>query len=404
MRRVAAITGIGSLGSYGRGLPALAEALKTGVPRLTEVDRSAGYHRTGGARLAALMGPQDLSPWVSVAAARRMSPTSRWVVAAAQMALEEAGGAPVREPTAVVMGTAFGQTVFTERLFRSITDEGPESASPFLFTECVANVPAGQVAIHCGATGPNLTVVEREASALIALGRGAREVEEGRAARVLVGAVDEMTPLAHAVLDRFGALARASPERPEQARPLDRHRNGFLASEGATVLVLEEEGEALARGAHIFARVAACGGAFDPSASRVGWGQGVPGLAQGLLRMLARGHRSPGDIDRIVSGASGSVAGDRLEGRVLRQAFGKAPLPPVLIPKAITGEYAGGFLAATVLATQALALGPCPTFDTADPEVPVVPYPGGSLSAPRRVLATSLAAGGAAAWVLLETA
>jgi 3-oxoacyl-[acyl-carrier-protein] synthase II len=398
------ITGVGTLGSYGYGLSRLAEALAAGTPRVAEVDRSAHYHRKGQARSAALVDGQDLAPWLAPALARRMSPPSKFAVAAARMAREDAGLAEgaTSGPVAVVLATSFGPTSFTEKLLRAILAEGPESASPFLFMECVSNAPAAQVAIDCGATGPNVTIVQREAGALIALGRGATAVAQGRVERALVGAVDEMTPLAHAVLDRYGALARPCGTAPEGARPFDRCRNGFLASEGATVLVLEAEGAAVARGARILSRVLASGGAFDASASRVGWGRGDAVLSRELRRLLARAGCGPEDVDRIVSGASGSVAGDRLEGCVLRGAWDGAALPPVLAPKGVTGEYGGGFLAAAVLGTQAVGFGPTPGWGGPDPAIGVIPHGGGPLPAPHRVLASSLASGGAAAWVLLE--
>ena len=88
---------------------------------------------------------------------------------------------------------------------------------------------------------------------------------------------------------------------------------------------------------------------------------------------------------------------------MLHTVWDGAGLPPVLAPKGVTGEYGGGFLAATVLATQDLEFGPTAGFAEPDPAIGVIPHRGGTLPAPRRVLATSLAAGGAAAWLLLET-
>jgi 3-oxoacyl-[acyl-carrier-protein] synthase II len=331
-----------------------------------------------------------------------MSPPSRFAVAAARMALHSAGleGA-LHGVTAVYLATAFGPCSFSEKLYRAIVDEGPEAASPFLFTECVANAPAAQVAIACGATGPNVTVVEREAGALIALGRGALELAEGRATRALVGGVDELPPLAHALLDHYGALARATPEACEAARPFDRRRNGFVAAEGATVLVLEEEGAARARGARLLARFRAFGGAFDASASRVGWGRGVGTLERGLRRTLEHAAILPREVTRVVSGASGSVAGDRLEAQVLKAAFAEAAAPSVLAPKGVTGEYGGGFLASAVLACQDRPFGPTAGYAEPDPEVGLVPHAGGELPPPGAVLVSSLAAGGGAAWVVL---
>ena len=173
-----AITGVGTIGSYGCGLPRLAEALLAGTPKMSEVERSAGYHLTEGARLAARITMEDLARWVTPSAARRMSPPSRLAVAAARMALEDAGLAEedARVSTAIILATSFGASSFTEKLFRLILAEGPESASPFLFMESVANAPAGQAAIHCAATGLNATIVQGETDVCYRMAADARQV------------------------------------------------------------------------------------------------------------------------------------------------------------------------------------------------------------------------------------
>jgi 3-oxoacyl-(acyl-carrier-protein) synthase len=398
----AVVTGVGVVGSFGCGLNALAEALRASRPVLSEVDRSAGYHLPESARTAALIGAADLTTWVPPASARRMSPPSKVAVAAARMATTEAGGDGEAGLTEVVLATAFGPASFTERMLRGLLAEGPETASPFLFTECVANAPAAQVAIAGQARGPNITVTQREAGPLLALGRAAADVAAGSVERALTGAVDESPPLVHALLDRYRALSRPGADGGEAARPFDRRRSGFCLGEGATVLVVEDEAAARARGARILARVRAWGSAFDPSASRVSWGRGHESLARAARRMLERASLAPSDIDLIVSGASGAVAGDRLEADTLHALWGEAPLPPVLAPKSVTGEYGGAQLAAAILATAGAEFGPTAGFETFDPELRVIPHAGGPLPLPRRVLLTSLAGGGAAAWVVLE--
>ncbi|MFY9824773.1 MAG: beta-ketoacyl synthase N-terminal-like domain-containing protein, partial [Thermoanaerobaculia bacterium] len=329
-------------------------------------------------------------------------------VAASRMALRCAGLTAAGEAgddnearTAVVLATAFGPSTNTEVLLRQILLEGPESASPSLFMESVANAPAAQVAIALKARGSSLTVCQREAGPLLALGMGAAEIASGRAGRVLAGSVEEMIPLLHALLDRFGALARE-----EIARPFDRRRSGFLAGEGATVLVLESAETAAGRGGKALARVLAWGNAFDPTAPPSGWGQGHLALAKGLRRTLERAGLRPSDVDLVVSGASGARDGDRLEAEVLHAAWEGKPLPPIVAPKAVTGEYGGGLLASAVLAATGSRLGPAPGFE-ADPELgigligPIGPIDGSPPAPPSVVLATSLAAGGAGAWVVL---
>lgn len=406
LREPVLVTGLGTLGAWGGGSDRLAEALAAGIPLTSEVDRSAGYHLPDSARRACLVPAGELAGWLSPAESRRMSPPSKLAVAASRMALRCAGLADVEEEagTAVVIATAFGPSTNTEALLKQILFEGPEAASPSLFMESVANAPAAQIAIALRARGSSLTICQREAGPLLALGTGAAEIASGRTGRVLAGAVDEMTPLLHALLDRFGALARGGPASDELARPFDRRRNGFLAGEGATVVVLESASSLAARGGCALARLLAWGSAFDPTAPPSGWGHGHRSLARSLRRTLDRAGLAPSDVDLVVSGASGARDGDRLEAEVLRAAREGSPLPPIAAPKAVTGEYGGGLLGAAVLAAAGSPLGATPGFGEPDPELGIVPLDGSPLPSPDVVLVTSLAAGGAAGWVVLGKA
>ncbi len=409
MSREVVVTDLGTAGPHGCGAAGLAAALAAGVPPpATEIDRAAGFHLPGSSRRALLTPTAQLAAWVPPAEARRMGPPSRLAVAAARMAIAGSALDPALlagTGTAVFLSTAFGPTSFSEALLRQILLDTPEAASPYLFTESVANAPAAQIAIACGARGANVTLCQREAGALLAVGRGAAEVAAGRVERALVGAVDELSPLLHAMLDRFGALARPLPqaEHGEIARPFDRRRTGMMAADGATVLLLETATAAAAGGRRPLARILDWGRAFDPSAPPTGWGCGAAALGGALGRLLAR-RGGVQAIDRIASGASGSRAGDRLEAGVLRAAWGAADLPPVLAPKGVTGEYGGGFLAAVVLAAADVAgaaAAPAAGFGEPDPELGLTPHDGRPLPPPRALLASSLAAGGAAAWLVL---
>ena len=397
------ITGAGSVSVAGCGLDSLrAEVAGNGVgPR--EVDRSAGYHLSNSARSAYLVDDTGLAPLVPAMAARRMCRPSRFAVAAAKLAIADAGASPETEhPLAVAIATSFGPSRTTEKLIRQILEEGPEAVSPALFTESVANAPAAQVALALRARGPNITITQREAGPLMALTRGAREVLSGRAKTALVGAVDEVTPLLHAILDRFGALARPRDSRVEAARPFDRNRDGAVLGEGCTILVVEPEGSAVARGARILARVVRCGRAFDPQAPPTGWSSDPGPLAQAMRSSLAAGGITPSDIDRIVCGGSGSRPGDRGEARVLCEVWQDRALPAVLVPKSYLGEHGGAILAGAVLALSGAPFGRTPGFESPDPDLSLIPYDGRGLETPRRILATSFAAGGAASWAVLE--
>jgi 3-oxoacyl-[acyl-carrier-protein] synthase II len=399
----AVVTGLGVIGPWGAGCPGLIEALRAGAPLSSEVDRTAGYHAAGGARRAALVPSLDLARFVPPAQARRLALPSRWSLAAARMALEDAG-LPALEGrrVSVVLATVFGSVLFTEKLVRQILDEGPEAAQPFYFSECVANAPTAQVALALGARGANVTVTQREAGALSALAIAAQEVTEGRADVAITGATDEMTPLLHSLLDRYRAIAKPAGGRSEAPRPLAAGRDGFLAGEGAVALVVERDVDAAARSARPLARIAGSARAFDPTATESDWGVGHERLGRALSALLATTFPDGARIDAIVSGASGAIRGDALEGRVLRHAWPAGDLPPVVAPKGVVGEYGGGHLAAAILAAAGAEFGALAAFDAPDPEIGIVPGRLAGGSPPARILASALASGGAAAWILLE--
>jgi 3-oxoacyl-(acyl-carrier-protein) synthase len=401
----AVVTGLGAVGPYGLGMPALSRALERGTVPRQEVDRSYGFHRPGSARTAGLVDHAAYRAWLPALSARRMCTNSRMALASTRMAVDSAEleEADLRgERTAVCIGTAFASADVTVRMLEQIASGGPQSASPFLFMETVANAYAGHVALHFGAQGSNATVSQREASGSQALARALRLLEAKACDRVLVSCTDEMSPATHGTMDRFRALVRPDADGKEEARPFDAGRGGFFAAEGASALVLESEKLASERGAPVLARVRATIRANDPSAPNHGYGDGVDTLARALLRGLARCDLAPRDIQRIVSGANGSRAGDRLEALVLRRVWGAATLPPVLAPKATLGEYGGGFLAASILGASEQGFAPTPGFRAPDPELGIRPHAGETLASPKLSLVSSLAAGGAAIWLVLE--
>ena len=398
------VTGLGTISACGAGRAPLVAALAAGTPRLTEVAPPRG-RCAGRARSAALVAPAVLETALRGRDTRRMSPPSRLALVAAAGALQEAGLTPQPEPDprlAVVASLAFGPSSYTTRLFEQILDEGPAAASPALFTECVANAAVAQVNAVLRAAGPSYALAQGEAGPLRAVARAATEIGLGRARRALAGAVEEMPPLVHALLDRLGALQAPAGSTGEQGRPFDRDRRGFHAAEGATFLLLEEEREARERGATVLARLLAAGSAFDATAPAAGFGTGAARLAQALRTSLDRAGLGPAAVDLIVSGASGSRGGDRLESEMIRAAWGGHPLPPVLAPKAVTGEYGGAFLAAALLAVAGEGGGALPWFGAADEACGIVPHRGPVPAGVKKLLVTSVAAGGCVSWLLLE--
>ena len=394
------MSGLGVVGPHGLGAGTLAAALAGGAPPPTrEVDRNERYHRPGSARRAILVGGHDLAPLLPPTG-RRMSAPARYAVAAARLALEDAGltGGDLGA-TAIVSGTAWGPTRVTEQLLLQIFGAGPETASPALFTESVASAAASQVAIAFRLRGPNVAINQRAASGLLALGEAMRLVASGRAERALAIAVDESIPILHAMLDRFGALARANGDGVERARPFDRRRAGMLVSEGATVALVEPIETIVRRGARPRLELVAAASGFDPSAPPYDHGTGSGALAERLARELGRQGIDPAALALVVSGASGSRRGDRLEAGLLRALFAPRGLPPVIAPKWLTGEYGGDFLGAALLAAAGAPVAPPPDTFEPDPELGIAPAAVPVLAA-GPTLVTTCAAGGAAAWIV----
>jgi len=436
MTRAAVISGLGTVGPAGAGRTGLWRALSEGTAHLTELEapgplaggsegREPWLRPRPEVRWAGLVDPSELGPWLAAREARRMSRPSRFAVAAARMALADARYLASHEDgqsgdwtvdsddLGVILSTTFGPTAVTEELLEQILLTGPEAASPFLFAESVANAPAAQMARLIGARGANLTITQRDAGTLIAVRRAAGEIVAGRSDTMFAGAVDEATPFLQALLDRLGLLARGGESEPPFPRPFDRSRDGIVLGEGSTVLLLEEESALGARGGRSLGRIVGGGEAFDPSSERCRWGTGHALLGRALLNILERSGLAPADIDLVVSSASGSRAGDRMEALTLRSAWAaaraEALLPPILAPKAMLGELGGGHLAAAVAllggAPDGLTLGPPAGFRQVDPELGIRPHAGplpDAGLAPRRILVQTISAGGPASWLVLE--
>jgi len=398
--------------AFGGDQPAGGEEAGPRLP-LREVDRSAGYHRPRGARFAALVDETAYLPWLPARVARRMSPPSRFSVVAARIAMERAGLASEAAPESpavdlsVVISTSYGPSSYTEELLRQIFHDSPMAASPFLFTEAVANAPAAQIALALKAYGPNLTITQREAGPLFALDHGKLDLENGRAERAMIASVDEMNPLLHAGLDRYGALAgsrggRHGDAELELARPFDRRRCGFLAAEGSTALLLEQEAAVLSRGVRPVGRVHAFAAAFDPTGEVASYGREPEETGRALARELERQGEGLGEVGAVVASASGSRQGDAYEARLLRAAFGAAPLPAILAPKAYAGFHGGALTAFACWLLDGGRPAPTPGFREMDPALGIVPYAGGPLPARLKVLVSAPAVGGGSAFQLLE--
>jgi 3-oxoacyl-[acyl-carrier-protein] synthase II len=324
------ITGIGVIAPGAIGVEAFRAFLATNQSVAAEVDRfdTAGL----SAHKAALVRDFRPKEFIAPMKMRRMNGLSRLGVAAAKLAVEDCGGA-VPSDAGVAMGTAFGPVQTSVEYMQQYVEKGAALAPPQLFAESVANAPGSHIAIEWNLRGFNVTITQRESSALAATMYAATQIAKGSVSAALIGGVEEANEMLFSVLDRVGALAHAEGDLDEAARPFDPRRNGVLLGEGGAVLV------AGAGTRKPYGWLAGFGIARDTTASTSDWGDDANSVITAMKAAIADADLEIGDIDAVYVSANGSRRGDAVEEHALEQFL---PDTPRVATKQLFGEYAAG--------------------------------------------------------------
>ncbi|MDQ3284100.1 MAG: hypothetical protein M3Q69_22090 [Acidobacteriota bacterium] len=332
------VSGIGVVAPGAIGVDAFRELLASGRSAISAVDR---FDTTGLiAQSAALVRDFKPKEFIAPMKMRRMNALSRLCVAAAKLAIADCG-ASLEANTGVALGTAFGPVQTSVEYMQEYVEKGAALAPPQLFAESVANAPGSHIAIEWGLRGFNVTVTQRESSALAAAMYASMQLVKGSVNAALIGGVEEANEMLFSVLDRVRALA------PDAARPFDDQRNGVSLGEGSAILVLG------AGSRKPYGWLSGFAMARDTTASGSDWGSDANAVAHAMKSAVDDAELSLDSIDAVYASANGSLRGDALEAAALTQLFG-ASLPPVVATKGIFGEYAAG--GALQLAAALLAL------------------------------------------------
>lgn len=339
------ITGIGVVAPDAVGVDAFRALLASGVTTIRDIDRfdTAGL----SAHKAALVRDFKARDFIAPMKMRRMNGLSRLGVAAAKLAIEDSGGA-LSERSGVAIGTAFGPVQTSVEYMQEYVDKGASLAPPQLFAESVANAPGSHIAIEWGLRGFNITITQRESSALAAAMMASTQLVKGTVPTALIGGVDDVNEMLYSVVDRIGALAHAEGDVDEAVRPFDRRRNGLSFGEGAAMFV------AGAAGRKPYGWLSGFGIARDTTASISDWGTGAGAVVTAMRAALEDAELPLDAIDAVYASANGSLRGDALEEEALGLLFGDR-MPPIVATKGIFGEYAAGGalqLAAALLAVD----------------------------------------------------
>jgi 3-oxoacyl-[acyl-carrier-protein] synthase II len=393
------ITGVGMVSALGAGGgDVVRSALACGRPGLGPVTAFA----TDGlpSHLAGQVG--ELGDQVTAEELRRLPRVSQFAVVACRLALIDAGIEAGSLPTlGLVLGSDYGDIRSIEAFFSGFVARGPLGLSALVFPSTVMNAMAGHAAMAVGARGPMATINHPGVSGEIAVARAVSLLRSGRTPAALVGGVDEVCPILYRELARGGRLSPGRGGATEGCWPFDRRANGTVLGEGATVLLLEAEAHAAARGARPYAELGdAVVSTLPAAARRVGRRPGI------LDAALEAGGPAPGGVDAVYLTGSGDPVLDAVELRLLARLSGD-PAQAARWPGArltaltpLVGSHAGlGGLRVAAAAVATVAAGQVPALpDLRSPVHEGLPWvQGGTAPAPRRtgaVLVHAVAPGG----------
>ena len=319
-RRVA-ITGAGTIGSFGLGTEALWDAVGAGERTFAPCTRYQGKLPSAEA-----VKP-DLRRMLHTGRTSRMSLVSQFAIAAGHLALTQArlptGKGAAGRVIGIVYGTSHGPAATTQEIYDDLIDHGPAAVKPRAFQESVFNAPASLASIQFGLKGP-IQVLAASVCAPVVLQQAQMLLAHSGVDAVIALCADE---LCEAVQSALRVLRWHRPpagtDEPSSSRP----RRGAVSSEGAAALLLERADDALARSAPALAEMA--GAATTNDAWRlVRPAPDARGLIAAVHGCLADAEATPADVDIILSAFSNNDVDDRVQAAAIRSVFGDAP-PPV---------------------------------------------------------------------------
>lgn len=403
------ITGMGAMTPLGHSVHESWESLlngRSGIDFITQfTPRGLPTHIAGEVKAF------DPRRYMDFKEARRMSRASQLAVAAARMALEDAGlpdPLPDPERVGVLVGTGMGGFERADENLVALRSKGFARVSPFAVTGSLPNMPSHHVSLLAGTLGPISTVVAACATGTQAVGEATELIRRGAATLVICGGVEGLIhESAVAGFAAMRALSTAFNDDPARAsRPFDKNRDGFVLSEGAGILVLERLDLALARGARIYAEVlghASSSDAFhvaapDPYAA---------GATRAMRWALEDANVAPGSVDYINAHGTSTPVNDAAETYAIKRLFGEdAYHIPVSSSKAVLGHAMGGTGAIEAIfcacALDAGMIPPTWNYETPDPDCDLDYVPNAPRPADLRVtLSNSFGLGGQNACLVL---
>jgi 3-oxoacyl-[acyl-carrier-protein] synthase II len=343
-RRVV-VTGIGAVTPIGTGREGLWRGLRSrqsAVGPITRFDPSLFRPRN-----AAEINDFVAADHMEAKRAKRLDRFGQFSVAAARMALEDAAidlGAEDRDRVGTMMGTALGGVAYGEDQFSVFLRDGLRAVDASLALTVFGGAASCNIAIEFGAHGPNSTNAMSCASGTIAIGDGFRQIRDGYADVMICGGSEApLAPLCFGAFALIRAMSTRNDDPATASRPFDKGRDGFVMGEGSAVLILEERGRALARGAPIYAEVLGYGVTNDAhhmTAPRPDAAQ----AARAMQLALDDAHLGAQEVEYVNAHGSSTPLNDTTETVAIKKVLGERAYR---IPVSGTKGYYGHALGAS---------------------------------------------------------
>ncbi len=321
-RRVV-VTGLGLVSPVGNDVTSSWDALKngrSGINSLSHFDVSNFSTRIGGS-----IKNFDCSPYMQAKEARRMDIFIQYGIAAGVQAFKDSGlldshWDAVR--AGVAIGSGIGGLTTIEETAIQIRESGPRKVSPFFVPGSIINMLAGNLSIRFGLRGPNISVTTACTTGTHNIGIAANMIQNNQAEIMLVGGAEMATsPAALGGFCAARALSTRNQEPEKASRPWDRDRDGFVLSDGAGIMVLEELEHARKRGARIYAELAGFGMSGD-AYHVTSPPEGGAGAALCMRNALASATLDFAAVDYINAHGTSTQAGDLAETEAIKTVFG----------------------------------------------------------------------------------
>lgn len=323
-RRRVVITGIGAITPIGTGIKGLWDGLRdqrSAVRTISRFDPSPFR-----SHIAAQVDDFDATDFIERKRARRLDRFGQFSVVAAGLALDDAGidlAAEDRERIGSMMGTALGGVGNAEEQLGIYLTRGLKDVDASLALTVFGGAASCNIAIEFGVQGPNSTNAMSCASGTIAIGDGFRQIRDGYADVMLCGGSEApLWPLCYGAFAIIRAMSTRNDDPGGASRPFDRDRDGFVMGEGAAVLVLEEYGRAVARGAQLYGEILGYGlsnDAFHMTAPRPDGSQ----AARTMRRALEDAGLDTSEVQYVNAHGSSTPLNDSTETLAIKQVFGE---------------------------------------------------------------------------------